>query len=79
MTETLAYGYSSQSTPRELSNEYQNDRVYVVFRNLCIFVLLMKLASALEGLNLGCACKICDTVFYTAYHLFYLQNALYIE
>ena len=27
MTETLANGYSSESTQRELSNEYQHDRV----------------------------------------------------
>ena len=27
MTETLAYGYSYESTQRELSNEYQQDRV----------------------------------------------------
>ena len=27
MTETVAYGYSSESTQRLLSNEYQNDRV----------------------------------------------------
>ena len=27
MTETLAHGYSSESTQRELSNEYQHDRV----------------------------------------------------
>ena len=27
MTETLANGYLSESTPRELSNEYQHDRV----------------------------------------------------
>ena len=27
MTETLAYGYSSESTQRELSNEYQHDQV----------------------------------------------------
>ena len=27
MTETLAYGYSYESTQRELSNEYQDDRV----------------------------------------------------
>ena len=27
MTETLAHGYSSDSTQRELSNEYQHDRV----------------------------------------------------
>ena len=27
MTETLVHGYSSESTHRELSNEYQHDRV----------------------------------------------------
>ena len=27
MTETLAHGYSSESTQQELSNEYQHDRV----------------------------------------------------
>ena len=27
MTETLAHGYSSESTQRELSNEYEHDRV----------------------------------------------------
>ena len=32
MTETLACGYPSKSTQRELSNEYQHDRVYVVFK-----------------------------------------------
>ena len=30
MTETLANGYSSKSTQRELSNEYVHDRVYMV-------------------------------------------------
>ena len=27
ITETLAYGYSYESTQQELSNEYQHDRV----------------------------------------------------
>ena len=27
MTETLAHGYSDESTQQELSNEYQHDRV----------------------------------------------------
>ena len=49
MTETLAHGYSSESTRQELSNEYQHDRVYMVFKNLCILVLRTKVASALEG------------------------------
>ena len=34
ITETLAYGYSSDSTQRELSNEYQQERVSMVFKNL---------------------------------------------
>ena len=39
MTEILAYGYSSESTQRELSNEYQHDRVWVFFKYLrpCAF------------------------------------------
>ena len=40
MTETLANGYSFKSTHRELSNEYQHDRV---------LVLWTKVASAFEG------------------------------
>ena len=48
MTETLANGYSSESPQRELSNEYQHDRVCVVFKNLCILVLLTNVASALQ-------------------------------
>ena len=47
MTETLAYGYSSESTPRELSYEYPHDFA----RTFCIFVLWMKVALELEGLN----------------------------
>ena len=51
MTETLAHGYSSESTQREQSNEYQNDMVMMVFKNLCMCELLMKVASALEGMR----------------------------
>ena len=51
MTETLGYGYSSESTHQELSNEYQHDKVKIIFNNFCIFVLCMKVASALEGLK----------------------------
>ena len=38
MTETLAHGYSSEITQRELSNEYQHGRVKMVskmFLRLC--------------------------------------------
>ena len=51
MVETLANGYSSESTQRELSNEYQQDMVKMVFKNLCVLVLWTKEASALEGLR----------------------------
>ena len=37
MTKTLANWYSSESTRWELSNEYQHDRVSMVFKNLCQF------------------------------------------
>ena len=47
LIDTLANGYSSESTQQELSNEYQYDRV---FKNLCVLVLWMKVASALAGL-----------------------------
>ena len=50
MTETLAHGYSSESTQQGLSNENQYDRVKVVFKNRCVVVLWTKVASALEGL-----------------------------
>ena len=58
MIETMANGYSYESTQRELSNEYQHDRVQMIFKNLCVLVPWMKVASALEGLR--CAFKCCD-------------------
>ena len=43
-------GYSSESTRRELTNEYQHDRVNkMVFKNLCILVLWTKVALAFIG------------------------------
>ena len=36
-----------KSIQRELSNKYQHDRVYMVFKNLCVLVHWMKVASAL--------------------------------
>ena len=50
MTENLAHRYSSESTQPELSDEYQHDRVKMVFKNHCVLALWMKVASALEGL-----------------------------
>ena len=37
----------------ELCNEYQHDRVKMVFKSLCVILLWMKVASALEGLTLA--------------------------
>ena len=51
MIEILAHGYSSESTQREVSDEYQRDSVKLVFKHLCILVLWTKVASALEGLR----------------------------
>ena len=51
MTETLANGYSSERIQRELSDEYQHDRVTMVFKDFCILVLWMKVGSALKGLT----------------------------
>ena len=51
MTETQAHGYSYESTWGELSNEYQHDRVLMGFKNLCVFVFWMKVASAMGGLS----------------------------
>ena len=38
-------------TVTELSNEYQYDRVNMVFNNICVIVLWTSVASALEGLS----------------------------
>ena len=45
MTETLANGYSSERAQQELPNEYQHDRIWMVFKNL-----LTKVVSALREL-----------------------------
>ena len=55
MTEIIVHGYSSERTQGDLPNEYQYDRVQMVFKNICILVLRTKVASALEGLiNMSC-------------------------
>ena len=53
MTETLANGYSSESAQQELSNEYQHDRVSMVFKDFSVLVLWTNVVSALEGLTIG--------------------------
>ena len=44
------YGWF-ESTQREISNEYQHDKVTKVFKNLCILVLWTKVALALKELT----------------------------
>ena len=51
MTETLVHGYSSESTQREQSNEYQHDRVRWFSNCFASLCLRMKVAFALEGLR----------------------------
>ena len=49
ITETLANGYSFESTHRELSNEYRHNAVKTVFKIPCVLnVLWMKEISALD-------------------------------
>ena len=43
----MANGYSSESSLRELSYAYQHDRVWMVFKHLC--VLWTKVPSAIVG------------------------------
>ena len=52
MVETLARGYSSESIKQELHNEYQHDRVKMVFIIICVLLLWTKVASVLEGPNM---------------------------
>ena len=51
MTETIANGYSFESTQREPSNEYQHDRVKLISTILCFLVHWMKVTSATGGLS----------------------------
>ena len=52
ITETLTNGYSFESTQRELSNEYQHDRVWMVFKDFLGFCTYDEsIASALERLK----------------------------
>ena len=42
---------TNMSSQRELSNEYQHDRIQMVIKNLCILVLWAKVALVLDGLG----------------------------
>ena len=51
MTETLANWYSSDRAQQELSNEYQQDRVWIDFKHLSDFISCVKIAAELKGLK----------------------------
>ena len=72
MTETLANGYSSDSSQRGLSYEYQDDLVRMIFIIFCILVHLTKEATALEGLTQVAG-------FQRTYHLIVLVNWQYLN
>ena len=48
MIETMANGYSSEGTQRELSNEYPHDRVKKIFMILFVLVHWKKVTSTLR-------------------------------
>ena len=70
LTETLAHGYSSEIIQRELSNEYQRDRVKMIFLFDCSFVYWMKVTSASEALKSFQCMKFWKKTFY-CYHYYY--------
>ena len=51
MTETLANGYSYESTQRELSNEYQHDRASMVFEKYLSPCPLDESSLSIRGVN----------------------------
>ena len=51
ITETLPNGYSSESTQRELSNEYQHDMVKMFFKDFCVFCALSECALSIVRVN----------------------------
>ena len=61
MTETLANGYSIESTLRELFNEYRHDRIKMVFIYVSLLVHWEKVAPASERLNIPCSVACTET------------------
>ena len=59
MIETLAYGYSSESTPRELSNYYQHDRVLIVFNSFLRHCALDESSLSIRRVKCALLCNIC--------------------
>ena len=63
ITETLAHGYSSDSTRRKLSNEYLDDLVWMIFIIFCILVHWAKVALVLEDLRQDREIKVPEGIF----------------
>ena len=59
MTETLANGYSSDITQRELSNEYQYDRVKMFFIIFLLFCTLDESILSSRRVRLTSSSKKC--------------------
>ena len=59
MTETLGHGYSSESTLRDLDYPVNVNKIgfKMLFKNLCVLVLWMKVASAFKGFKDRDVCK----------------------
>ena len=53
MIETLANGYSPESTQWVLSYEYPQDLVLMIFMIICFFVHWTKVTSAAKGLSMN--------------------------
>ena len=53
MTETLAHWYSSENTQRELSYEYQHDRVWMVLKKKLHPCALVKSNLSIESVKTG--------------------------
>ena len=51
MTETMANGYSYDSTRLDLFNEYQHDRVKMIIKDFVFFVHWIKVTSEAEWLG----------------------------
>ena len=53
MTETLENWYSSDRAQQKLSNEYQQERVWMDFKHFSGFISCVKIAAALKGLKIS--------------------------
>ena len=68
--------YSSDSTQQEVSNEYQHDRVKMIFIIFCFLVHWTKVTSAAKELSHACLIHIeGQTSTHMYYNVFYTEYA----